>query len=356
MLLYFAYTALSIFYTSDTDQYLTEVRVKLPFLMIPIGMSLPVIQPHKRRSILYIFITAVLFTGIVSLLNYFLHFSEYNELLTHSKPIPIAWELNHIYFGVLISLAANILAFDLLNAAGKGWNYKAGLELTAFLVLLIVLHTITARTGLLCFYGGLTAVVAWFIIKQKKILAGIIISLAAVALLYGSLHYMPSLKNRISNTREDLSTYYNHQDVNNYSMAKRFVALKTAMHIFYRHPVFGVAPADIGQEMQEQNIHEKNGLEGDNLRMEPHNQFVETLVTMGIIGFALLILIFLYPVFTLKQEHFYLILLLVCYFLASQVEDVLERQVGITAFALFYILFSRIPTNAIRSYSRSISE
>jgi O-antigen ligase len=204
--------------------------------------------------------------------------------------------------------------------------------------MLVILHTIVARTGLFCFYSGLTGIIIWYILKRKQYLIGISISILSMIILGMSLLWMPSIKNRIKNTREDLGQYSEHKDVNDYSMSKRFVALRTAYHIFLKNPTFGVAPADIGIEMEKQNIADKSGLRGENLRMEPHNQFMETLVTMGVSGLVLLLGFYICPLF-LNAIDMRLIIFLIVFFAASQVESVLERQAGVTAFCFFYLLF-----------------
>jgi len=72
-----------------------------------------------------------------------------------------------------------------------------------------------------------------------------------------------------------------------------------------------------------------------------HNQFLESLVSLGLVGLVLMLTLIFYPIYYLlkKGEAFLPILFLAIISINFMLESMLSRIVGILFFALFYGLF-----------------
>ena len=362
LILYFAIHLLAFFNTFNKDGYWRDIRMKFPFLLMPIGFYYPNMLSQKRKGyILLAFITTVFIVGTITFCYYLFHLNYYNERIFHSKPVDIISfkeifiliagktlpvdsggniiGLDHIYFSFMLAFSAWALFYLLRN--GFFANRFARLAFILVDALMVIyIHTIAARTGLIAFYSAGFAVILYIIFVMKKAAVGIGI-FATVAIIGGlSILFIPSLHNRFLNTKEDIGTYNNQKIIKNYSISPRIEALKTAFNIFKKSPLTGVSRGDIDTVMKQQYFAQKSSLEGESLIL-PHNQFVFELVASGLAGLAILILVFIYPVF-IKQERLnllFMLFLIICFF-SFQAEYGLERQAGVSFFVLFYMLLS----------------
>lgn len=340
LLLYYFLILISIVYTVNTGMYVKYIQLQLPMVFMGIGLALPGIFTKKQVNIIFAtLVVAVLVAGVAAFVNYALHFREINEAISHSKPIPIITGINHIHYSILLAFSLLVLLYQFFVAGFVNSLY----EKTAIIVsviLFLLLHTIAARTGLVAFYAALFVGIIWYMARMGKLILafvgfGVICLMGALA-----VNFIPSLRTRFANTRYDLQRYSKGEDPNNYSISERFEATKNAFRLWQKHPVFGVAPADLREEVYKQYALDDTQLQGDN-RIMPHNQFLLTSTCLGIIGFFVLLSMFLMPLIIRDASHYLLFLLfLVVCFASFQVESLLERQVGISFFCLFYMILS----------------
>lgn len=340
LLLYYLLILVTFFYTNNTFEYGLYIQRQLPLVFLGVGLALPGIFTKRQLNIIFAtLVLVVLIAGIASFVNYMLHFDEINESITHSKPIPIVTKVNHIHYSLLLAFSLLVLLYQLIVVGIANKTYKAA-AISVFVVLFLLLHTIAARTGLAAFYIALFVGIIWYMAMKRKLWFAIM-SLSGLCILgVLAVSLIPSLKTRYENTKYDLQRYSNGEDPNNYSISERFESTKNAFRLWQRHPLVGVAPADLKDQVYKQYEMDNTQLQGDN-RTLPHNQFLLTATCMGIIGFAVLLAMFLLPLFNRDTRHCILFMLfLVLCFVAFQVESVLERQVGISFFCLFYMILS----------------
>jgi len=362
LLLYFLIHLLAGFYTINKEGYWKDLRMKLPFLLIPIGFYFQNTISNKRKIyVLFIFTITIFLVGTMTFCHYLLHLNYYNERIFQSKPIDIISfkeffmlisgktlpidnggniiGLDHIYFSFMLAFSA-WAAFYLLRTGFFVKRFAKWVLMTIGACMIIYLHTIAARTGLLAFYAAGGIVVLYIIFIMRKVAAGIGIFLAVAALGAISILFIPSLHNRFLNTQEDIGAYHNQEIMKNYSISPRIEALKTAYSVFKKSPVIGVSRGDIDTAMRQQYILQKSSLSPDNFIL-PHNQFVFELVASGLVGLIILLAIFIYPVIikNTRLNLLFMLFLVICFF-SFQAEYGLERQAGVSFFTLFYMLFS----------------
>jgi len=340
MAVYYLLIVLSIWHLGNLSVYKQWVVMQLPLVLVPFGLSDEKSISKPQRNIIFAtLIGVVTLAGIISFINYIIHFQAIQESITHSKPIPIVTGINHIYFSVLLAFAAGILQWGLFIEKMQRPLYRRAAWIT-FIIIVILLHTIAARTGLFCFYAEAVTSILWLFFKSKKILTGIFIGLGLVSLAVITVKIIPSESNRFDNTRLDLHKYESGDNINHYSVSMRFEALKVGWTVFMKNMINGVGPANITEAMDQEYTLENSDLITIN-RIKPHNEFLYSLVSMGIIGFSALCFMIFFPVFNgaVFRNYLFFMFIIVCV-IAFQAEYLLERQVGITFFCLFYILLS----------------
>ncbi len=338
---YFAVVALTGINTSDSHAFFSDLKVKLPFVVIGIAsLSFEKLLDKKKLVLVFLFFELCLFiTGLLTMINYLSNPDTYNQLIMEGKPIPVFAGLNHIYFSIM-------LAFGSVSGMILAWRYMINPAFRWVMVILstlniVILHLVGARTGLLGFYAGIVlyAVYLGFITKKMKAALGILGGFIIVGIL--AVILINPLHNRYLKTIEDYNVYEAGEDINHYSMSMRFEYWEKSFKVFLRHPVFGTGFGDVHNDMEMIFKEEHSQLIKLN-RKGPHNQFLETLAGSGVVGFFFLLAMLFYPAKDIlyRKDEVYLFFLVIVS-IAFLFESILERQVGISFFTFFTLLLFR---------------
>jgi hypothetical protein len=133
--------------------------------------------------------------------------------------------------------------------------------------------------------------------------------------------------------------YHRGGNPSGHSLTQRIEYFKTGMKIFVKNPLFGVGAGDVPTKFIEQYEIDGSILDPE-FRNRSHNQYLTFLISFGIIGFLLIMLSLLIPVFKLKGYKNYLFVIFMSIALLSMLsEDTLETHAGVSFFAYFYSLF-----------------
>jgi len=112
--------------------------------------------------------------------------------------------------------------------------------------------------------------------------------------------------------------------------------------------LFGVSPGNsqeiLNRKMLEYNLYSgsKDGNNKGYLNYNYHNQFAETFIATGFLGFLLLFVLTLSIITNaIYQRNFIMLISIIIFLIAFFTESVLERQVGVVTFCLFFTLLYR---------------
>jgi hypothetical protein len=131
-------------------------------------------------------------------------------------------------------------------------------------------------------------------------------------------------------------TYNAGGDPNGHSFIQRLEHLKTAKTLVQKNWLFGVGLGDVKLAFNAQYDLDNSLLNIDN-RHRSHNQFLTTWISLGILGFLLLIFILFWPILD-KNINFSVLIISISLIFAFFTQDMIETQAGVTIFALFYSL------------------
>lgn len=333
-------------YSDDVARWSNITTRKLTLLLLPIGMA-SVTLSKKQVWGIFLFLSAIItFFAMASTIHYFNNFNEINASLIESKSVPV-WPagkgISHIYFGIISSFVIISSAFFVIKEktpvlfAKDRWLF-GGIALLNF----IIIHLLSARTGLVALYGGLGVLllhIVWQHRKKKIVwLSLLLLPLLPVAAFY----IVPSFQNKMLNTVRDLEINRDGGDINYRSFSMRLEAWKNGIAIIKEHPIAGVGVGDLDNAMYAKYIERKTVLWKENQVM-PHNQFIENAVQMGIIYSLFLLYVILYPIIKHKKTSPLLWAAAIMFIGAMCFESVLERQMGVTLFPFVYFLCSFLP-------------
>lgn len=328
----------SFFQTDDISLWLDYIRLKLPFLVLPLAVAAHSgFKENEYRWILRIVYVVFSLTALLSLGNYLLHYDEINALILHSKPVPVIGGQSHIYFSVMLAFAFFAALPDIFTTRLPKWG--RGIAVFSALVALLALHVLSVRTGLLAFYFAAFFTALVFLIRKKawKIFPVLLLLLFLIPVI--AVYTIPSLRNRFQNTIEDVQNAKAGGNANYRSLGTRFEAWQVSWLLFKQHPVTGIGMPEIKQKMIDTYKNSGSVLLIEHM-ITPHNQYLECLAGNGIIGGILLLGMLFSPFFFLKrlqvstsETHLLLLVAFICIMVAAFfVESLLERQAGIAFF------------------------
>jgi O-antigen ligase len=171
---------------------------------------------------------------------------------------------------------------------------------------------------------------------QKQLVWGSVALVFIIAAPYTAYHFIPSLQNKVAYMHYDM-TQYAKGEVNNLSDGVRLISMKGGLEVAKQNLWLGVGSGDLKTEMNRfYNAAYPQLAEVD--RKLPHNQLIWTLTTTGIVGLALFLFAFAFPLFANGNfKHWLLLVLHLILFSSFFTEATLEEQIG-TGFYLTLLL------------------
>ena len=147
------------------------------------------------------------------------------------------------------------------------------------------------------------------------------------------------IKQRIYEATWEMNDFIENKSMRDHSMIVRLEYWKTAIRIIKENWLIGVGTGDVQLEFNRMYERNNSVLKTKVDRKRAHNQFLETLVSHGIIGFISLFLVLIVPFFYKKRLHVLFFPVYIISILSFFTEDTLETQAGVTLFAFFSALF-----------------
>ena len=132
----------------------------------------------------------------------------------------------------------------------------------------------------------------------------------------------------------------NMQTKNNNSVESntaRIIMWNTSLDVWKENFLFGTGTGDYDDELTAKNLEYKNfGVAKE--RLNSHNQFLNSAVQLGLVGFLVLLMIFISSYF-FSEKKMWQLLILVVFLINFLVESFLETQAGIILFCTLLLLF-----------------
>ena len=336
--LFFATTyimyAISMLYTSNVSDGWQNMEKKLSFIIFPLFFfvsDLTYLSSKRIKALFYAFLSGLLLFILSNML-----WAIY-DFIVLDAPIRrfLGWEItkinyiHHTYiamyacFGIIYSFVE--LFDNHLKSKGKIAFLLSALVLSTLFVILV-----ESRAGILCMFLLFACLFAWLFFVKKKRMITMCVGTALAVLLVIFFLLFPSGLNRIIKTQQDLVDTEHKEDI-------RITLLKAGLSVAKENCMFGVGVGDRCDVLIK--YYEDNNLEcGD---LNSHNQFVDTTISIGILGLLLLLGYFVVPiVFFAINKRWDVVMLLFLFSIAfnAMFEAVFETQTGILYFNFIFCL------------------
>lgn len=336
--LFFATTyimyAISMLYTSNVSDGWQNMEKKLSFIIFPLFFfvsDMTYLSSKRIKALFYAFLSGLLLFIVSNML-----WAIY-DFIVLDAPIRrfLGWEItkiNYIHHTYIAMYACFGIIYSFVELFDNHLKSKGKI---AFLLSTLVLSTlfvilVESRAGILCMFLLFACLFAWLFFVKKKRMITMCVGTALAVLLVIFFLLFPSGLNRIIKTQQDLVDTEHKEDI-------RITLLKAGLSVAKENCMFGVGVGDRCDVLIK--YYEDNNLEcGD---LNSHNQFVDTTISIGMLGLLLLLGYFVVPIVLFAiNKRWDVVMLLFLFSIAfnAMFEAVFETQTGILYFNFIFCL------------------
>lgn len=316
------------------------IQVMIPWFFLPVIWVVPKIYPVNPINILNALAFPLWWIAGASILNYVSDFDFLSQMVLESKPLPLYTDVYHIEYSLLITMVLLGMTFTFSEVLSK----RAGVVFYAiYLLLFLALHMVSARTGLLSYWLGM-GIWIFYQFRSKSIIRRIkpIYGIGILTVVLISLVQIPSLKNRIVNTTEDLRILMDGGDVNHRSIGQRVEAWKATVGMIAQpgNLITGVGSSQFESALFDSYERQNSQLFLSN-RIGPHNQTLQWMATYGL-PLSVVWYLLLIGLLGSQLGLWAALMVGVPIWAASMFESIAQRQAGTLSVILVCVVFQTI--------------
>lgn len=335
MYLFFFLTLVSAFTSSNKQEASSSIEIKLSFILFPYLLfcfSWPI---DLLKRCLASFVSGCFFACLYLI-------ARATVFAFNGQPEYFFYTLfsdfiHASYFAMYLILAIAIVILFYKNwySGQKNILYSAYFFVSVFVATIFLC---SSKLGMISFFICLPLIIlfqwrATLSLKRIFILAGVVLILlvAAVKIFPHAFERFNLLTGMSLQTIDKTSSE---------STTVRILIWEQAVQIIKHNFVTGTGVGDANDQLYA--AYKENGLTGAfEHKFNAHNQFLQTFIGLGVIGFILLLMLTLGQfIKALRTKNFMLFLFSLLILLNFMVESMLQTAAGVLFFAFFFCLFN----------------
>lgn len=325
LLIFLVYSLWSIYSITNVKTGIHSIVAKFGFLILAIIYGSITIKKKYIIYYMYFFIGLLI---LISIIDYIILLSDFAAWqLRYTKGSVLPTFIHHSKMGFLIVVAIILLWQQTPNKLNK--HFYVSIVIIVYLI--IYLHVLAVKTGLICYYLSLFFWIVYKLVNKEWYYAFLLL---VPIFLY---KISPTLQQKVNYFKYDLQQYKT-KEILNYSDARRLLSYKIAYQIYKEHLVFGVGLTNIKTETAIKYKQQFNYFNNETM-MYVHNSYLHILASCGTIGFILysigIFLILTFYIIT-KQRLIFVVLLL--FLLCCCWDAFTEQLAGLSIFYLIILL------------------
>ena len=239
------------------------------------------------------------------------------------------------YLAMFYAFSVGILVIRLFSNTGST-KFQRYLTLFLIFVFQVFIVLLSSKAGILGMGVVYIVITLYLLIKKSfgiRILFLVPIFLLATFVI--TLFMFPASYGRFGTVKKSLENEQSLPSDTHESSAARVLVWKSAFEIIKSNPLIGVGTGDVKQELMK--VYKKNDIEmAVEEHLNAHDQYIQTAIALGIIGFLVLISYFILPaIYAYKNDNLLYLTLLSLVAFHFLFESMLERQAGVVFYAFF---------------------
>ncbi len=333
---FYLLVVLSGFWSENKVAYLNSVRIKLPFVLMPLAFY--VITPIKEKGFVLVLKT-YFWLVVVSCAWSMIHLVvNYNEVVqSYVVGRVLFTPVNHIRFSLMCVMAIVVAAFLLRekHITGKASRIIYGVFM-AFIIGYI--HILAVRSGMLALYVVSLIIVVQYILQTKRYFALVVLAAAMIITPLLAYQFSETFQTKYRYMKYEVQHYM----VGDYTIIgsdiRRMLSIQSGIAVGNENILLGTGYGDVTNETYKKFEVLFPELT-DESKKPPHNQYVYTYAGLGLFGLLLFLTSVLLPLFYKKAYRNMLVLGISLIAITSFfTEYMLETQVGVAFYTFFLLL------------------
>lgn len=338
LLAFFLIHALGYFFSVNKDGALNAIEIKLSFLAFPILIGASNYNELQIKKIVISFVSGCVMVSVIDIFRafYLYLFQDFNAFFYTE----FSYFMHPSYFAMYLIFAQLII----LMFYPKWLSHLSNLNVKIGFMTIIFLTTIflcSSKMGLITAFLllPLTFGIILYNNGYKKTIAGLLLALMiGIAMAY---KLFPTPFERIKQAFKVTSSSETIDKTDAESTAVRILIWKESVKLIENNLVFGTTAGDANDKLVE--AYEREGLAGAlRKKLNAHNQYLQTFIGTGIIGFVLLLIMtFGTLIFGFIKRNYLLSLFSILVIFNFLVESMLQAQAGFIFFAFFFCILTQ---------------
>ncbi len=357
---FFFFYLIGLLYSDNTKQGFFEIEKKLMIFFLPLVFSTS--NPISKESIRWIFksfVFSCLFATLICFV-YAIHLNlkeghtllyVYNAVINNIHEVGKYEYFNYWYFtyelfakpiGMHPIYFAMYLVFSSCLIVWLWWNDASKIKkviLALFLIfnfITVVLLASRMQLFILLLIG--TAFVLYQSYTRKRILFGVFLIFFVYALGLSFIWLNPVSRERFIESNKP-GAHFTDNKYGEGGLSLRMYKWKYTMEVIKENLIFGTGTGDSQDELQK--VYKKHDFKiAFDANFNAHNQFLQTTLELGLIGFASMMLLFVAAIIdAIRGRKNLSLVFLILFYISCSTESTLEVYKGISFFAFFASLF-----------------
>ncbi|OQA02382.1 MAG: O-Antigen ligase [Bacteroidetes bacterium ADurb.Bin408] len=332
--LYIIY-ALSLLWSSNLRAGLFDLQVKLSLFLIPfILFSEKVTDKSVRENVFKSYIAGCIITVCYCFINSLIQYTQTHAIESFVY-IRFSVLFHPTYFSLFLNFAIVLIFFMYFSS----YKHKRSETIIYGLLILIFSASIVlanSKAVLITLFITYLSAALYYGYRKNRIKESVIISVLLVSGMAVLLYHTPQINNRLKDSKRIINEYLHNEKLrDNEGTAQRILVWRSSIKIIKEYLYTGVGAGDVKDMLMEDYManHYKNIVEK---KLNSHNQYLQTMVALGIPGVLFLLMILFYPLILNRRNTNYLQLMFVIITAINFLtESMLETQAGVVFFAFF---------------------
>ncbi len=336
MVIPFLIAALGMANTQNIDSGSTKLVLKSVFVAMPVIIVIAKWDWERVLPVaLKYFLIGCLISCIVNI-----GLSTANFIKSHDPNeffyVRLAHTMHPSYLSMYLGFSIMFLYYFLFNPR-KSYYVRPKIAMIGVVFITLMIMLLSSKMGLVAMLVVHIGALVYYVVNCKKYTQTAVVGMLGILTSIAAYLFVPSINSRINEMADVFSD--DKGQIGNSTTAVRIHASRVALELIENNAVFGVGTGD--GEVETIKAYERNNLVNlAERRLNLHNQFLETFVANGVVGFLVLLGLLVLPFAMALPPHLKLFrwfAIVLALNLLS--ESMLERQAGVTFFAIFTTLF-----------------
>lgn len=321
-------------WSDDKTLWWNSLSVKIPLLTLLLGLYAVTITDDQWKKISITYIIIISLGSAWSIGQYLLDATAMEAAYLKAKVLPTPADADYVRFSWMVVIAILLGIKCFLAETQK--RIQLLLILLIF-CLVIYLHMLAAKTGLLCLYGAIGIYILHVFLMEKKWKRGLLLIVIFSSFAFIAYNSLPTLRNRVQYVLYDFSLYAKGNTAPGYNDAARWLSIRAGYNITKEHPVTGVGFGDLLPSVEQ--WHQINNPGGfDYERFRPACEWLVYSAGSGILGMLCFSAGIFFLLFRNTGRNPLSIILAITTLVPLLTDDTLEGQFGVIllAFIVFF--------------------